>query len=119
MEVYAAMVENLDANIGRIIQSLKDAGRYDDTFVFFESDNGAAGEPPLIGGNANTNNALENIGRPLSNVAYGRRWAEVSATPFRLFKGFSSEGGRFGAGDRAPPPPDERAGGIHAVHARD
>lgn len=93
MEVYAAMVENLDANIGRIIQSLKDAGRYEDTFVFFESDNGAEGESSGIPVDGNTSNALENIGRPLSNVAYGRRWAEVSATPFRLWKGFSTEGG--------------------------
>jgi arylsulfatase len=93
MEVYAAMVENLDANIGRIIQSLKDAGRYDDTFVFFESDNGAEGEPSRIPVDASTNNTLENIGHSLSNVAYGRRWAEVSATPFGLWKAFSSEGG--------------------------
>jgi arylsulfatase A-like enzyme len=93
MEVYAAMVENLDANVGRIIQSLKDAGRYDDTFVFFESDNGAAGEPILYVLDATTDDSLGNIGHATSAVSYGRRWAEVGATPFRLWKTFSSEGG--------------------------
>ncbi|RXZ42220.1 hypothetical protein EBB06_14340 [Crenobacter cavernae] len=34
-----------------------------------------------------------NLGRPLSNVSYGRRWAEVGATPFRLWKGNPTEGG--------------------------
>jgi arylsulfatase A-like enzyme len=93
MEVYAAMVENLDANIGRIIQAIKDASLYDNTFVFFESDDGAEGEPSQIPLEDNTDNSLANLGRPLSNVAYGRRWAEVSATPFRLWKSFPSEGG--------------------------
>ncbi len=93
MEVYAAMVNNLDQNIGRLIQHLKDIGAYDNTLIFFQSDNGAEPAPPNYPNNANTNNSLANIGRPLSNVAYGARWAEVSATPFRLFKGYLTEGG--------------------------
>lgn len=93
MEVYAAMVNNLDRNIGRLVQHLKDIGAYDNTLVFFQSDNGAEAAPSLFPNNANTDNSLANIGRPLSNVGYGARWAEVSATPFRLFKGYQAEGG--------------------------
>lgn len=91
MEIYAAMVENLDHNIGRIIQYLKRTGQYDNTFVFFESDNGAeagSGFP-----DTGADNSLANLGHVGSNVNYGKRWAEVSATPFRLWKAYSAEGG--------------------------
>jgi arylsulfatase A-like enzyme len=93
MEVYAAMIDNMDRNIGRLIQHLKDSGRYDNTMVVFMSDNGAEGSPTNFANNANTDNSLGNIGRRLSNVAYGERWAEVSATPFRLWKAYLAEGG--------------------------
>jgi arylsulfatase A-like enzyme len=58
MEVYAAMVENLDYNIGRLLQHLKRVGEYDHTFIFFQSDNGSES------GNqdrATANNALDNV----------------------------------------------------------
>jgi arylsulfatase len=93
MEVYAAMVDNLDRNIGRLVQHLKDIGAYDNTLIVFTSDNGAEGAASQFPNNANVDNSLANIGRPLSNVTYGERWAEVSATPFRLWKGFATEGG--------------------------
>lgn len=96
MEVYAAMVNNLDANVGRLVQYLKDSGQYDNTLILFMSDNGAEGAPPYAQPLPGTrvDNALDNIGRPGSMVSYGPRWAEVSAAPFRLFKGFEgAEGG--------------------------
>ena len=43
MEVYAAMVENLDHHVGRLLQFLKDSGQYENTLVLFFSDNGAEG----------------------------------------------------------------------------
>ena len=91
MEVYAALVENLDHNIGRIIEYLKRTGQYDNTFVFFESDNGAEAGPgfPDIG----ADNRLANFGKLGSNISYGKRWAEVSATPLRLWKAHAAEGG--------------------------
>lgn len=93
MEVYAAMVHNMDSNVGRLIQTLKDLGEYDNTLVIFMSDNGAEPTDSFFPANENTDNSLENIGRRLSNVGYGARWAEVSASPFRLFKGWTTEGG--------------------------
>ena len=38
--VYAGMVENLDWNIGRLLQALDECGKGDNTVVFFTSDNG-------------------------------------------------------------------------------
>lgn len=96
MEIYAAMVTNLDAHIGRLVQHLKTIGEYDNTLILFMSDNGAEGAdafaPPVP--DTKVDNALTNLGRPGSVAAYGHRWAEVSSAPFRLVKGFTgAEGG--------------------------
>jgi arylsulfatase len=95
MEIYAAMVDNLDHNIGRVIDYLRASGQYDNTLIVFMSDNGAAGEnhaqfyPP----GAHTDNSYANLGQKGSQIDYGLRWAEVSAAPFHLFKGTTAEGG--------------------------
>lgn len=86
MEVYAAMVTHMDRQIGRVIEHLKDSGQYDNTLIVFLSDNGPddgreAPEGP------NLDNSLDNLGRPGSAGVYGTRWAEVGATPFRMWKG--------------------------------
>lgn len=96
MEIYAAMVTNLDAHIGRLVEHLQRSGDYDNTLILFMSDNGAEGAdafaPPVPG--TKVDNALANLGRPGSVAAYGHRWAEVSSAPFRLVKGFAgAEGG--------------------------
>ena len=44
MEVYAAMIDNMDQGIGRIQESLKRNGKYDNTMIFFLQDNGACAE---------------------------------------------------------------------------
>jgi len=105
MEIYAGMVENLDHNIGLLIQHLKDIGEYDNTFILFQSDNGAEGWPidsgadPTATDTANASDAIymtlgtDNGQQNARRLQYGQRWAEVSATPFRLTKGFSGEGG--------------------------
>jgi len=43
LRVYGAMTRNLDRNIGRILQTLKDEGLDQNTLVIFTSDNGGAG----------------------------------------------------------------------------
>ena len=99
MEVYAGMVEALDHHIGRLIRYLKEAGIFDNTVIVFLSDNGAEGnDPRVILENAawipaNFDNSIENMGRANSHISYGPRWAEVSSTPYKDFKGFPSEGG--------------------------
>jgi arylsulfatase len=101
MAVYAAMVENLDSNVGRLIAGLRDSGRLENTIILFMSDNGAEGmdaeSTPMPGMQewiARTfDNSLENVGRPGSYVTQGRFWAPVSNLPFRGVKGTTHEGG--------------------------
>lgn len=99
MEVYAAMVDNMDHHIGRVIDYLKQTGEYDNTFILFLSDNGADGNSPLgLPGNdvwmkEAFDNSLENMGRKGSYIDYGAQWAQVSATPFPFFKGLTTQGG--------------------------
>lgn len=104
MEIYAGMVENLDWNIGLLIQHLKDIGAYDNTLILFQSDNGAEGWPidsgadPKATDEANAQSpkyealGADNGQNNATNVKYGLRWAEVSATPYSLTKGYAGEG---------------------------
>jgi arylsulfatase len=106
MEIYAGMVTNLDYNIGRLIQHLKQIGQYDNTLIVFHSDNGAEGWPINSGNdpkatdeaNAATATVLANLGsdngqQTAKMIRYGMRWAEVSAAPFAQSKSFHGEGG--------------------------
>ena len=103
MEVYAAMVESIDQNIGRLIDHLRAAGDLDETVIVFLSDNGAEGAlieaVPVFGPYlmdfiaTHYDNSLDNIGRPNSYVWYGPRWAQAATAPSRLHKTYTSEGG--------------------------
>lgn len=96
-EIYAGQVENLDHNIGLLIQHLKEIDQYENTFIVFHSDNGAEGWPLSSAQEAINLANFDKLGGdyPASqqDVQYGLRWAEVSATPFKLFKGYTAEGG--------------------------
>ncbi len=99
MELYAGMVDNLDANIGRLLDHLKATGQYEHTLIIFMSDNGAAGEDyfneasirPHI--SPHYDNRYENMGTASSMVSYGAAWAEAGTAPFRYFKEFTTNGG--------------------------
>ena len=99
MQLYAAMVEALDENIGRLIRYLKDSGEYENTFILFFSDNGAEGNNPHdIASNPtwvpqNFDLSYENMGKPGSYASTGPGWAHVSNTPFHMYKGFPTQGG--------------------------
>lgn len=99
MEVYAAMVDNMDHHIGRMLAYLRQRGELDNTYVLFMSDNGADGNSPIdLPGNrewmaSDFDNSLKNMGRKGSYIDYGAQWAQVGATPFPFFKGFTSQGG--------------------------
>jgi arylsulfatase A-like enzyme len=99
MEVFAGMLSNLDDNVGRVIAYLKQIGEYDNTFIVFTGDNGADGMGygfiPYVdsSGNLDIDNSLENYGKPGSFIFRSTRWAEAGTAPFRLFKGFTAEGG--------------------------
>lgn len=86
MEVYAAMVDVLDQNIGRLIKHLKDKGLYDNTLIMFCSDNGAC---PFD----RTRGKELKPWDPKSYWCYDVGWASVGNTPFRLYKQNQHEGG--------------------------
>jgi arylsulfatase len=43
METFAAMVDMIDTNVGRVVEYLKSTGELDNTMILFMSDNGAEG----------------------------------------------------------------------------
>ena len=114
MEVYAAQVDRMDQGIGRIIAALEETGQLDNTLVIFLSDNGACAEDipegvtvdelvnKLMIAKARTRTGEEvqfgNVpsimpGPENTYQSYGVAWANLSNTPFRLYKHWIHEGG--------------------------
>jgi arylsulfatase len=105
MEVYAAMLANMDFHIGRVLDHLEEIGQLDNTVVIFMSDNGAefieladlvsrAFSPEAKAWlEQNFDMRPESWGRVGSVADYGPPWAWVGMTPFRMFKAYTTEGG--------------------------
>jgi arylsulfatase len=99
MAVYAAMVDNMDRQIGRVLQHIEKQGDLDNTVVVFMSDNGADGNSVYDVARTrewihkDMDNSIENTGRPGSFTEYGPGWAQVGQTPFKMYKSFLYEGG--------------------------
>ena len=100
MEIYAAMVDDVDIYIGRLIDNLKEIGEYDNTIIFFMSDNGPEGHalqktfPEAAEWTKQCcDNSYENIGNADSYVWLGPNWGQAGNTPLRMFKGYPSQGG--------------------------
>lgn len=102
MEIFAGMVENMDWNIGKVLDHLEATNQLDNTAIFLLSDNGAEGTM-LEAAPANRNimpgltkyydNSLDNLGEPNSYWWYGNRWAQVGTAPAKLYKFFTHQGG--------------------------
>ncbi|KAK3192264.1 hypothetical protein K4F52_001477 [Lecanicillium sp. MT-2017a] len=104
MEVFAAMVDLIDVNIGRVMQYLEDTGELDNTCIIFMSDNGAEGQLleaiPILANSTlqdvldkYCDNSLNNIGNHDSFVWYGPQWASAATAPSRALKSYTTEGG--------------------------
>jgi len=105
MEVFAAMVTNVDANTGRLLDALDEMGELDNTIVVFTSDNGASREGEMVGTSAymvhltageeidSDFERLDLIGGPRTSPHYPRGWAMAGNTPFRLYKINTHAGG--------------------------
>lgn len=105
MEVYAAMIAEIDHHTGRMIDYLRARGLLDNTAIIFLSDNGAEGHDyddtwprdafPEIRKviDEGYDFSYANMGRQDSYTFYGPNWARVSAPAFRLYKAFPTEGG--------------------------
>ncbi len=89
MEVYAAMIDRIDQNIGRLLAKLEEINASENTIILFVSDNGASAE--VVDLKDDDDNA------PLGSIArwtsLKKDWANVSNTPFRLYKNYNNEGG--------------------------
>ena len=86
MTVYAAQLDCMDRNVGRLLDSIREAGEEENTLVMFLSDNGASAE-------AVDKFPEAQLGTQESYTAYGLPWANVSNTPFRRHKSWVHEGG--------------------------
>jgi arylsulfatase len=95
MEIYAAMVDSLDQNVGRVIEQLKRTGEYDNTVILFLSDNGPEGRDTKTTHEmpADANNNLNNLGAATSYAGYGPGWAQAGSAPAWLVKYYATEGG--------------------------
>ncbi|MDG2511287.1 arylsulfatase [Sphingobium yanoikuyae] len=100
MEIYAAMVDRLDQNVGRVIDALKASGEYDNTVILFLADNGAEGMDLVHARNPRfraraeaADNSYDNLGKDSSYISYGPGWAQAATTPSWLYKAFATEGG--------------------------
>lgn len=88
MAVYAAMIDSMDQNIGRIRQTLKQNNQLDNTLILFLSDNGGCSEEP--GGR---DPKVRNPGPKDDYVAVGPSWGWAQNSPFRRYKSWVHEGG--------------------------
>ena len=86
MEVFAAMVDLIDQNVGRLVDFLKQKGLYEDTLILFCSDNGACPFERTRGRYLKPWDAK-------SYWTYDASWAHAGNTPFRLYKQNQHEGG--------------------------
>ena len=115
MEVYAAQVETLDRAIGRIVAELESQGALENTLILFLSDNGGCAEELntqgwydyILRGRERVSREYTLDGRPIqvgndprtmpgpydTYQSYGIPWANLSNTPFRLYKVHTHEGG--------------------------
>ncbi len=101
MAVYAAAVDVMDQAVGRVVQHLKDTKQFDNTLIFFLSDNGACAEWDPYGFDKldsptnilHTGDDLKQVGLPGSYISYGSGWANASNSPLRLYKHYAQEGG--------------------------
>jgi arylsulfatase len=89
MAIYAAMVDRMDQNIGRLVADLKAKNLYDNTIIIFLNDNGACAEFDELG--SGPKELLET--KEGYALTYGKAWANVSNTPFRKYKHWVHEGG--------------------------
>ena len=101
MAIYAAMVDRMDQNIGRITSDLRTSGQLQNTLIVFLSDNGACAEwdPWGFDGASGPNNTLHRggdlgkMGGPGTYHSAGSGWANASNTPWSLYKHYTNEGG--------------------------
>ena len=90
MTIHAAMIERIDIEVGRMIKQLQAMNAFEDTVIFFLSDNGASAEMMVRGDGHDPEAAPGSAG---SYLCLGPGWSTVANTPFRKHKTWTHEGG--------------------------
>ena len=90
MTIHAAMIERIDIEVARIIQQLKAMNAFEDTLIFFLSDNGASAEL-MVRGDGHDPAAVP--GSAMTYLCLGPGWSTACNTPFRKHKTWTHEGG--------------------------
>lgn len=90
MAIHAAMIDRMDREIGRVLEQIRSMNAWDNTVVFFVSDNGASAEQ-IIRGDKHDTNAPP--GSAATFLCLGPGWSTAANTPFRLHKSWVHEGG--------------------------
>jgi arylsulfatase A-like enzyme len=90
MAIHAAMVDRMDREIGRVLAQLQAMGVFDDTLIFFLSDNGASAEI-MVRDDGHDEAAVP--GSAATHLCLGPGWSTVANTPFRRHKTWVHEGG--------------------------
>lgn len=90
MAIHAAMVDRMDREIGRVLDQLRSMGAFDNTLIFFLSDNGASAEIMV---RDDGHDPAAPRGSAASHLCLGPGWSTVSNTPFRRHKTWVHEGG--------------------------
>lgn len=100
MAVYSGMLEAMDFHIGRLIVHLKTRGLYENTIFIVTSDNGPEPSDPVHATGMNVWMALNGyewnaatLGEKGSLAYIGPEWAQAVASPSRLYKFYTTEGG--------------------------
>ena len=90
MAVHAAMIDHVDQGIGKIIENLKRHHAFENTLLFFLSDNGASAEY-IVRGDGNDPTAPLGSAKTYRTLEVG--WANAANAPFRMYKIWNHEGG--------------------------
>jgi len=90
MAIHAAMVDRMDQEIGRVIAQLKVMGEFENTLIFFVSDNGASAEMMVRGSG---HDPAAPLGSAATFLSLGPGWSSAANTPLRRHKTWVHEGG--------------------------
>jgi arylsulfatase len=90
MAIYAAMIDRMDRETGRVLEQIRAMGALENTIVFFLSDNGSSAEM-MIRGDGHDPEAAH--GSASTFLTLGPGWSTMANTPFRRHKTWTHEGG--------------------------
>lgn len=109
-ETYAGFLTHTDEQIGKLIDNLREKGQLENTMIVFLSDNGASGGGQANGSVNHTVNynglpesfddiaqKYDEFGSTTAGSEYPNGWAQVSNTPFAMYKNSA-----FAAGTNTP-----------------